>query len=77
MKVLRKWLKSLREKNELSQSNIAEKLGITQNYYSMIESRERQKDLDLSIAIKLAEIFNISIDYIAKQEKKIHEGEIK
>lgn len=74
---MRKWLKSLREKNELSQSNIAEKLGITQNYYSMIESRERQKDLDLSIAIKLAEIFNISIDYIAKQEKKIHEGEIK
>lgn len=75
MKVLRKWLKSLREKNKLSQANIAEKLGITQNYYSMIESRERQKDLDLSIAIKLAEIFNISMDYIAEQEKKIHESE--
>ena len=47
-----------------------------QQYYNLIENGERQKDLDLSIATKLSEIFEVSIDWIAEQEQKLkNEGE--
>jgi hypothetical protein len=35
----------------------------------MIENGERQKDLDLSIVVKLSELFGVSIEWIAQQEK--------
>ena len=46
-------------------------LGISQNYYTYIENGERQKSLDLAYASKLAELFNVSVDWIAKQEQKV------
>lgn len=67
---MRKYLKTLREQQSLSQQQIAQKIGISQNYYSMIENGERQKDLDLSIATKLAEIFGVTVEWIAEQESK-------
>ena len=67
---MRRYLKELREKSGLSQKQTAEVLAISQNYYSMIENGERQKDLDLSIVTKLAEIFNVSVEWIAEQENK-------
>ncbi|MBR2181533.1 MAG: helix-turn-helix transcriptional regulator [Oscillospiraceae bacterium] len=66
---MRKWLKKLREEKGLSQERIAEKLGVVQGYYSMIETGERQKNLDLSLAVKLAEILGVSVEYIIEQEK--------
>jgi hypothetical protein len=35
----------------------------------MIENGERQKDLDLSIVVKLSELFGVTIEWIAQQEK--------
>ena len=70
MRALRKWLKELREHEKLSQTSVAKQLGITQHYYSMIENGERQKDLDLSIVMKLAELFGVTVEWIAEQEKK-------
>ena len=67
---MRKYLKELRDKKEISQKQTANILGISQNYYSMIENGERQKDLDLSIVTKLAELFNVSVEWIAEQEKE-------
>ena len=66
---MRNWLKKLREENGLSQEKMAERLGVVQGYYSMIETGERQKNLDLSLAIKLAEILGVSVEYIVEQEK--------
>ncbi|MBQ6846804.1 MAG: helix-turn-helix transcriptional regulator [Oscillospiraceae bacterium] len=71
---MRDWLKKLREKNEFSQEDMAEKLGVVQGYYSMIENGERQKKLDLSIAIKLSEILGVSVEYIVEQEKRKEEA---
>ncbi len=67
---MRKWLKELREHEKLSQTAVAKQLGITQHYYSMIENGERQKDLDLSIVMKLSELFGVTVEWIAEQEKK-------
>lgn len=67
---MRKYLKELRDKKEISQKQTANILGISQNYYSMIENGERQKDLDLSLVTKLAELFDVSVEWIAEQEKE-------
>lgn len=66
---MREYLKNLRESAEMSQGDMACKLGISRAYYSRIETGERQKDLDLSIAAKLAELFDVSVEWIAEQEK--------
>ncbi len=68
---MRKWLKDLREEKQKSQQIVAEALGTTQQYYSLIENGERKKQLELSMAVKLAEIFNVSVDWIIKQEAAI------
>ena len=68
---MRKYLKKLREKKELSQNMLANKLDITQQYYCLIENGERQKDLDLSLVIKLSKVFDVSVDYIISEEEKL------
>jgi len=41
--VTRIWLRDIRVKMKLSQREAAEKMGISQQYYAMIEVGERQK----------------------------------
>ena len=68
---MREYLKHLREKGKMSKQAVADYLGISQNYYYYIETGERQKHLDLSIAVKLAKLFHVSVEWIAEQEKKV------
>lgn len=49
---------------------MAKKLDISESYYCLIENGERQKKLDLSMVTKLSEIFGVSIEWIAEQEKR-------
>ena len=67
---MRHWLKKLRTENGLTQKEMAEKLNIAQNYYNMIENGDRQKDINLSLVTKLAELFDVSVEWIAEQEKE-------
>lgn len=67
---MRKWLKELRDKHNMSQQHVAEYLSVTRQYYNLIENGERQKDLDLSFVVRLAGLFDVSVDWIAEQEKK-------
>ena len=57
-----KRLKSLREDNNFTQKEIAEKLFTTQPQYYRYESGYR--NLPCELVIILAEIYNVSIDYI-------------
>lgn len=50
-------LEELRRINFLSQREVAEKLGVTQNSYSLVERGER--GLTLEKAMKLKEIFQV------------------
>lgn len=68
---MRQYLKDLRLKKGLSQTVVSEKIGITQSYYNMIESGQRQEDMSLSLIDKLAEVFDVSVLYIVEQEKMI------
>lgn len=67
---MRHWLKKLRTENGLTQKEMADKLNIAQNYYNMIENGDRQKDINLSLVTKLAELFDVSVEWIAEQEKE-------
>ena len=68
---MRIWLKKLRELHGLSQKEISKRLSIKPNYYSMIENGERQKQLSMELAQKIADVFGVSLDYISEQESEV------
>ena len=57
-------LRDLREDNDLTQKELAEKLHISQNTYSQYENGVRQ--LPIEILIKLSHLYNVSTDYILR-----------
>lgn len=56
-------LKQLRKKNKLTCKAVAEKVGITKEYYWMIENGGR-KGFSYSLAKKIATVFNVKPDDI-------------
>ncbi len=57
-----KRIRDLREDNDIKQSDIANRLHITQPQYQLYESGKRQIPVD--ILIRLAAIYDVSIDYL-------------
>ena len=57
-----KLIRDLREDNDLSQSQIAKILGMSQTGYSKYETGTN--DIPTEILIKLARFYNTSIDYL-------------
>ena len=55
--------RDLREDNDLTQSQLVEKLGMHKTTYTNYEQGKR--DLPLSFAITIAKFYNVSLDYIA------------
>ncbi len=58
-------IKDLREDNDFTQQQVADKIGITQRKYSYIETEVQP--LTAEILIKLSRLYDVSIDYILKQ----------
>ena len=56
-------LRDLREDHDLTQNELVEKLHMHKTTYTNYEQGKR--DLPLSIAIKLAKFYNVSLDYLA------------
>ena len=64
-------LENLRDKSEFSQKDISSILGFSPNTYGQYEREER--DPSIGTLIKLAEFFNVSLDYMLRGEDyKIH-----
>ena len=61
-------IKELREDNDLTQHQIADKIGITQRKYSYIETGTQQ--LTDEILVKLAKVYNVTTDYILRLTDK-------
>lgn len=67
-------IRGLREDNDLTQKQVAEKLYLQTTVYQRYERGERE--IPLCIAIKLAELYNVSLDYLAgliETPKKLYE----
>lgn len=66
---MRKYLYELRKANSFSQRDMANKLDISESYYCLIEKGNRKKNLDLSLALKISEIFNMDVNRIVELEE--------
>ena len=64
----RNWLRRMRKDRDLTQQEISKKLGISQQYYCLIESGKRQGNIDLKILSGLALVFCCSINEILDLE---------
>lgn len=67
---MRSYLKEIREKKNYSQVYVARVIGISQNYYSNIENGKRQEILKMDMLVKLANVFDLSIQEIVELENK-------
>lgn len=74
-KQVREYLIEAREKAGLTQQDVANRIGISRQYYQMIETGERQKRMDLSLAGGLSAILNIPITEIVQKESAVPDAE--
>ena len=61
-------LKSLRIRDDMSQAQLAQKLGLTKSVISAYETGTRQPSYD--VLIHIAGIFDVSTDYLLEEERK-------
>ena len=66
---MRSWLKEKRIEAGATMDEMASGLNISTAYYSMIESGERQKKMDITLASKLATIFGMTLSEVVKLEE--------
>ena len=67
---MREWLKNLRCEKNLSQDAIAKELGMSQQYYCMIEKGERQASMTVAMAEKIADVFRIAFTEVLEKERR-------
>lgn len=70
----REYLVDLREKQNESQQDVANALGISRQYYCMIESGVRQKRMDVVLVTALANHFGVSAAEILAFEQSATES---
>ena len=58
---IRDRLRQLRKDRGLTQREVAARLGICQSYYGYIETRGRQKKIDLPLLAKIAGVFQVPL----------------
>lgn len=61
-------IRDLREDNELKQSDVAEKIHLQREVYRRYETGQRE--IPLNIAVLIANLYNVSLDYIAGRTDK-------
>lgn len=64
-------LKELRKQRNLTQTQVANDLHISQRAYSYYETGDRQPNIDL--LMDMAVYFNISIDYLVGRYKEVND----
>lgn len=72
---VREYLIEARKKAGLTQQDVANRIGISRQYYQMVETGERQKRMGLSLAGVLSVVLNIPIAEIVQRESAAQEPE--
>lgn len=65
---MREWLSKERKGQGLSSAEMADKIGISENYYLQIESGRRQKKMDITLVSKLSTILGLPLGRIIDLE---------
>ena len=66
---MREWLKTARNEKGITMADMADKLGISESYYCLIENGDRQKKMDIELLIRLSLILEISKSRILEYEQ--------
>ena len=79
-KTMREYLRDLRKERGLSQDEISKRMGLTQSFYSMIETGERIERMNLDTAVKIANAMGIEQGKFIERElewerERLKEGE--
>jgi transcriptional regulator with XRE-family HTH domain len=68
IKMLYKRIKELRKEKGITQVNVSTNIGVEESYYGKYERGVH--DIPLSVLIKLADFYNVSLDYITERTNK-------
>lgn len=72
---MRKYLSDLRTQRNESQQDVANSLGITRQYYQLIEAGDRQKRMDITLLAALSNHFDVPMPEIIAMEQAASGGE--
>ena len=62
-----KFIRDGRKKKDMYQSEVAQLVGISQPYYSMIENGATERNVDLVLAMKLCKVLGLNFNDFIKQ----------
>lgn len=72
---MRNYLIEIREQRNETQQDVANAIGISRQYYAMIENESRQKRMDITLITSLAKHFNIPVSKLISLEQSQHTNE--
>ena len=64
----RQYLINWRTQRNESQQFVADSIGISRQYYSLIEDGSRQQRMDIALASKIAEHFGVETEAVVREE---------
>lgn len=67
---MRTWLRDIRTKKGILQEDMSKKIGVSRAYYSRIENGYRQQKMSIDMAQKLADVLEVPIDTILRNESE-------
>ena len=65
---MRTWLKEKRQELQMTQQSVADAIGVSKQYYQLIESGKRQQNMSTGIVMGLANCLGISPIEIVEKE---------
>lgn len=66
----REYLKKLRTDMGLTMQDMGDALGISRQYYNLIETGVSQKRMDITMVRRIADVFGATLDEIAQREQE-------
>ena len=66
---MREYLIELRKQRNESQQDVADDIGVSRQYYALIETGERQKRMDITLLTELARHFKVPVsDFVSLEQ---------
>lgn len=65
----REYLKKMRTEMDLTMQDMGDALGMSRQYYNLIETGVSQKRMDITLVRKIADIFGVTLEDIARFEQ--------
>lgn len=65
----REYLKKMRNEMGLTMQDMGDALGMSRQYYNLIETGVSQKRMDITLVRKIADIFGVTLEDIARFEQ--------